>query len=125
MSKTNDYWRKREEDALRHYISEERKYDKELKKIYADMLAECRAEIDRFYGKYAAAEKITITVSIEEFKGVRLKLAYTMKNSEGQTVCQAHSEHCFLDASGNLIRLKKEYPEFYEALCGYAGSAPA
>lgn len=61
MSKTNDYWRKREEDALRHYISEERKYDKELKKIYADMLAECRAEIDRFYGKYAAAEKITIT----------------------------------------------------------------
>ena len=61
MSKTNDYWRKREEDALRHYISEERKCDKELKKIYADMLAECRAEIDRFYGKYAAAEKITIT----------------------------------------------------------------
>lgn len=58
MSKTNDYWRKREEDALRHYISEERKYDKELKKIYADMLAECRAEIDRFYGKYAAAEKL-------------------------------------------------------------------
>lgn len=71
------------------------------------------------------AEKITITVSIAEFKGVRLKLAYTMKNTEGKVVCQAHSEHCFLDASGNLIRLKKEYPEFYEALCGYAGSAPA
>lgn len=71
------------------------------------------------------AEKITITVSIEEFKGVRLKLAYTMKNTEGQTVCQAHSEHCFLDASGNLIRLKKEYPDFYEALTEYAGSNPA
>ena len=71
------------------------------------------------------AEKITITVSIAEFKGVRLKLAYTMKNTEGKVVCQAHSEHCFLDTSGNLIRLKKDFPEFYEALCGYAGSAPA
>lgn len=71
------------------------------------------------------AEKITITVSIAEFKGVRLKLAYTMKNTEGKVVCQAHSEHCFLDTSGNLIRLKKNFPEFYEALCGYAGSAPA
>lgn len=71
------------------------------------------------------AEKITITVSIEEFKGVRLKLAYTMKNTEGQTVCQAHSEHCFLDASGKLIRLKKEYPDFYDTLTKYAGSNPA
>ena len=71
------------------------------------------------------AEKITITVSIAEFKGVRLKLAYTMKNTEGKVVCQAHSEHCFLDTSGNLIRLKKDFPEFYEALCGYAGSATA
>ncbi len=71
------------------------------------------------------AEKITITVSIAEFKGVRLKLAYTMKNTEGKVVCQAHSEHCFLDTSGNLIRLKKDFPEFYEALCGCAGSAPA
>ena len=71
------------------------------------------------------AEKIIITVSIEEFKGVRLKLAYTMKNTEGQTVCQAHSEHCFLDASGKLILLKKEYPDFYDTPTKYAGSNSA
>lgn len=61
MSKSNDYWRKREEEALQHYISEEREYDKQLKKIYGDMLSDCQTQIDSFYGKYARAEGISIS----------------------------------------------------------------
>jgi acyl-CoA thioester hydrolase len=33
-----------------------------------------------------------------------------------QLVCEAYSEHCFLNKDGLPIRIKKEYPEFYEAL---------
>lgn len=60
MSKVNDYWRKREEEALQHYITDEREYDKQVKGIYADMMDNCQREIDSFYGKYAAKEGISI-----------------------------------------------------------------
>ena len=61
-------------------------------------------------------ELITITVEVEEFKGVKLKLKYTMQNEENVLVCEGLSEHCFLNAEGHIIWLKKEYPEFYETL---------
>lgn len=67
-------------------------------------------------------EKISIHVSVTEFNGVRLKLGYTMKNEQGQTVCQAATEHCFLNTEGRLIRMKKEFPEFYNALSSLAGA---
>ena len=59
-SKTNAYWAKREEEALRRRITDEKEYDKRIKEIYADMLDACQKEIDSFYGKYASAEGISI-----------------------------------------------------------------
>lgn len=61
-------------------------------------------------------DEISIAVSVEEFKGVKLKLRYRMFNSEGKLVCTAGSEHCFLNAQGIPIRMNKEYPEFYAQL---------
>lgn len=61
------------------------------------------------------ADMISIVVSVEEFKGVKLKLKYEMKKEE-TVVFEGHSEHCFLDKQGKLIRLKKEYPDFYNTL---------
>lgn len=61
-------------------------------------------------------DTVDIEVSVREFKGVKLKLKYTMKNSNGDTVCEAGSEHCFLDEKGIPIKLHKEYPLFYNAL---------
>lgn len=61
-------------------------------------------------------EVIRISVSIEEFKGVKLKLKYKMENDKGKIVCEGRSEHCFLDVSGKPIRLNKEFPDFYNAL---------
>ena len=54
------YWSKREAEALKHYITDEKEYDKQLKKIYSDMLDACQNEINAFYGKYAAKEGITL-----------------------------------------------------------------
>lgn len=64
-------------------------------------------------------DEIGITVTAKEFNGVRLVLSYEMQKLPEQTVvCTAVSEHAFLDAEFKPIRLKKEYPEFFEALKG-------
>ncbi len=69
-------------------------------------------------------EKISIDVSLEEVRGARLKLRYVMKNEAGRTVLTASSENCFTDASGKVLRLDRQFPEFYAALCAIAESAP-
>ena len=66
------------------------------------------------------ADEVSIEVSVEEFKGVRLKLHYIMKNTSGKCVCEGASEHCFLDKSGKILKLHKEYPDFYHALTSLA-----
>ena len=60
MATSREYWRRREAEALKHYIRDEREYDKRLAQIYQNMLDSCQKEIDSFYGRYAAAEGITI-----------------------------------------------------------------
>lgn len=62
------------------------------------------------------ADRVTIVVSVEECKGVRLKLAYEMKKQDGSNVCEAHSEHCFMNEKGQVLNLKKDFPAFYEAI---------
>lgn len=61
------------------------------------------------------SDVVTIETSISEFKGVKLKLRYIMKNDEGKTICEANSEHVFMNLEGGFIRFKKEYPELYES----------
>ena len=56
---------------------------------------------------------VKITVAVEEFKGVKLVIRYTMTNeATGKLVLSARSKHCFLDAAGKPVSLKKQFPEF-------------
>lgn len=55
-----DYWRKREERNLKSNLKQEAEYDKEIERIYKDMLDSVQKEIDAFYGKYAKTEGITL-----------------------------------------------------------------
>jgi SPP1 gp7 family putative phage head morphogenesis protein len=57
---SREYWRQREEEALTKYKKSEAEYDKEIERIYKDMLDSCQKEIDAFYGKYADKEGISI-----------------------------------------------------------------
>ncbi len=66
------------------------------------------------------SEVVAIEVSVEEYKGVKLKLKYIMKNTEGKIVCEAQSEHCFLNEKGRPIRMAKEFPELHQALLDLA-----
>ena len=54
------YWRKREDEALAKYQKSEAEYDKEIERIYKDMLDSCQKEIEAFYGRYADKEGISI-----------------------------------------------------------------
>ena len=63
---------------------------------------------------------VTIKVTVQEFKGVKLYLAYEMKNEEGQVVCIGTSSHALLSTEGRPIRVRQEQPELYEILCELA-----
>lgn len=74
-----------------------------------------------YRGTTTFADVISIDVTVVEFRGIRLKLAYEMKKQDGTLVCRAHSEHCFLGAGGRIMNVKKEYPELYAALTAIVG----
>ncbi len=63
------------------------------------------------------ADLITISVKVQEFKGIKLKLQYEMRRDD-VLVCEGASEHCFLNADGKIMNLKRENPKFYETLYG-------
>lgn len=58
--KNRKYWRDREDEALKHYIKDEKEYDKQIQQIYANMLDSCQTQINDFYGRYASKEGITL-----------------------------------------------------------------
>lgn len=66
---------------------------------------ECKYKVNTTF-----ADVICIDVTVEEFRGVKLKLKYVMKK-EDIVVCEGSSEHCFVDTQGKVIRLKRNYPE--------------
>lgn len=66
------------------------------------------------------SDTITISVAVQEFKGVRLYLEYEMKNTEGRLICIGKSSHAFLDSEGRPIRMKQAQPELFEALIEFA-----
>ena len=59
---------------------------------------------------------VSIAVSAESFNGVVLSIGYRMVNRKGETVCEARSEHVFLNREGRILRLKKEQPAFCRAI---------
>ena len=62
------------------------------------------------------SDQVTIRTAIREFSGVKLKFAYEMKDQAGTVVCLGTSLHVLLNAEGKPIRVKREYPELFEAL---------
>ena len=67
------------------------------------------------------SDSVSIDVNIEEYTGIKLKLKYTMKNSNDEIVCEGNSEHCFVNSAGRIVPLKKDYPKFHEVLTSLAG----
>lgn len=65
---SREYWSKREAEALKRRIKDEKEYDKQIKRIYSNMLDACNNEINGFFGRYAAKEGITIAEAKKRVK---------------------------------------------------------
>ncbi len=62
-------------------------------------------------------DEVAIDVSAEEFKGVKLVIAYTMTNTAtGECVLTGRSMHCFTDDAGKPIILKRQFPDLDRTL---------
>lgn len=70
---SKEYWRKREDEALTKYKKSEAEYDKEIERIYRDMLDNCNEQINAFYGKYASKEGISIAEAKKRVKQLDIK----------------------------------------------------
>lgn len=58
-------------------------------------------------------DEIGIQVAVESYTGVKLTLTYVMKNlATGEVVLTARSSHCFIDAEGMPLAMKKHAPGF-------------
>ena len=84
---SRDYWLRREEEALKHRITDEKEYQKEIDRIYQNMLDACQKEVESFYAKYAAADGITIAeakkrVSQHDVKAFERKAAKYVKEKD-------------------------------------------
>ena len=70
---SKEYWAKREAEQLKHNITEEAEYDKEIQRIYSNMLDACNKEINAFYGKYADKEGITLAEAKKRVSALDIK----------------------------------------------------
>ena len=62
-------------------------------------------------------DEVEIEVRVQEIKGVKFVLAYEMvKVSDGNVCCIGRTKHCFIDASGKIVNIKKVNPELYALL---------
>lgn len=75
---SRDYWEKREKEALQRRIADEKEYDKQIMRIYRDMLTATQKEIEAFYGRYAKKEGITLAEAKKKVSKLDIK-AYERK----------------------------------------------
>ena len=61
-------------------------------------------------------DMVFITVSAEEYNGVRLTLKYEMKNENGDIAAIGHSNHCFFNKERKMLKLQKSFPQLHESL---------
>lgn len=64
------------------------------------------------------SDEVSILVSVKEFKGVKLHLAYEMRDAAGDVVCTGTTSHAFFNLEGRPVRMKQEYPDLYEVFMG-------
>ena len=61
-------------------------------------------------------DRLTVSIIPESFNGVVLVLRYRILKEQDVLVCEARSEHVFLNREGRFVRLKQELPGFCEAI---------
>ncbi len=106
---SHEYWKQREEEQLRYYITEEAEYQKQIEKIYDYMMDQIQKEINGFYAKYAKAEGITLAEAKKRISKMDIK-AYERKAEkyvrEKNFSEQANEEMRLYNATMKINRLE-------------------
>ena len=68
-------------------------------------------------------DTVSVAISVESFNGVVMTIRYVMQKKPDEIVCEARSEHVFLTRDGRFVRLKRELPEFCEAIESFINNA--
>ena len=58
---SHEYWKRREQEQLRHNITSEAEYQKCIGEIYGYMMDQIQKEINGFYTRYAKKDGITLS----------------------------------------------------------------
>ena len=70
-----------------------------------------------YLSKVRFNDRVLIECRIAEYTGLKLTLLYRMTNlSTGAECTRCQSRHGFLDADGNIISLKRKYPEIHQLI---------
>ncbi len=86
--------------------------EKELKILSPVLEVECR-----YRGMVYFGDTVDISVKVESSNGIRLTLLYEVHDHQtGGLRTTGLSRHCFLDADGRPVSLKKNQPEFFAAI---------
>ena len=56
-------------------------------------------------------DRISVSVTVEDYNGIRLHISYEMIDQNGTLAATGASRHCFTDSSGRPISLKKTHPD--------------
>lgn len=107
--KNRKYWADREDEVLKHRITDEKEYERQIKKIYAEMIDNCQKEINSFYVKYANAEGISLAeakkrVSKLDIAAYERKAARYVKDKDFSK--QANEEMRLYNATMKINRLE-------------------
>lgn len=67
-------------------------------------------------------ETICIIPKLEAFHGVKFDMSYRIYSEDFKILHnEAHTSHCFVDFDFRPVRLKRDYPEIYEAMTALTG----
>ena len=61
-------------------------------------------------------DEIRVCLSVKAFNGVVMTISYEMVNQKDEVVMTGTSDHVFLHRDGSFVRLKREMPDFCEAI---------
>lgn len=80
----------------------------------------CRYKQSCYYG-----ETVLIYVTMEKYGAVKYKMSYRVVGENGELKTEGESEHCFLNAEGHVVSLKREWKEMHEQLVALEGKSNA
>lgn len=58
---------------------------------------------------------VSVGLKIEKYNGIKMKISYEIRNIKTNEITNTgSSEHCFLDMKGNIVSIKKSFPQMHE-----------